>query len=192
MHGCSSNYYVDVGCNHPIKYSNTYLLYQMGWRGLCLDANEYLVRQFRRVRPKDRVDWVCVGGKAGEITFSISRDPALSHVVGNTLVNSRASDEDRRIVIAVKTLQQLFEENNVPAQFGLLSIDLEGHDFIALKSFDIRRWRPYLIVIEIHGLDLEICAENEIVAYLRNAGYKIVCFDANNAIFQNMDAANNC
>jgi len=163
----------------------------MGWSGLCLDANESLVRQFRRVRPKDRVDCVCVGEKAGEITFSISKDPALSHVVGNELVNPRASDEDRRVIIAVKTLSQIFDEHHVPTQFGLLSIDLEGYDFIALKSFDIHRWRPYLVVIEIHGLDLERCAENEIVAYLMNAGYKLVGFDANNAIFRNLAAAAN-
>src|SRR5579862_233282 len=41
-----STFYVDVGCNHPLDSSNTYLLYQMGWRGLCIDANPHLIQEF--------------------------------------------------------------------------------------------------------------------------------------------------
>ena len=26
--------YIDVGCNHPIKYNNTYLLHKRGWVGI--------------------------------------------------------------------------------------------------------------------------------------------------------------
>ena len=32
--------YVDVGCNHPIKYNNTYLLYKKGWNGINVDSDE--------------------------------------------------------------------------------------------------------------------------------------------------------
>ena len=61
-------------------------------------------------------------------------------------------------------------------------------DFAALKSFDIHRWRPYLIMIEIHGLDLETCGRNEIVTFLRSVGYKLVGYETTNAVF--LDAAN--
>ena len=29
--------YIDVGCNHPIKYNNTYLLHKRGWSGINID-----------------------------------------------------------------------------------------------------------------------------------------------------------
>ena len=35
--------YIDVGCNHPIKYNNTYLLYKKGWRGINIDADGGLI-----------------------------------------------------------------------------------------------------------------------------------------------------
>ena len=32
-----NGFYVDVGCNHPIKFNNTYLLYKRGWSGINID-----------------------------------------------------------------------------------------------------------------------------------------------------------
>ena len=33
-------YYIDVGCNHPIKYNNTYLLHKRGWSGINIDLDK--------------------------------------------------------------------------------------------------------------------------------------------------------
>jgi|TARA_B110001452_G_scaffold258424_1_gene253567 hypothetical protein len=33
----SNGIYIDVGCNHPIKYKNTYLLHKKGWNGIKID-----------------------------------------------------------------------------------------------------------------------------------------------------------
>ena len=38
--------YVDVGCNHPIKYNNTYLLYKKGWEGINIDADVNSINLF--------------------------------------------------------------------------------------------------------------------------------------------------
>ncbi len=180
---CPNKFYVDVGCHHPVRISNTFFLYQTGWTGLCIDANPCLISEFHRVRPKDTAECVCVGEKTGETTFVISQNPALSHVATDHIVQPSATNEDRRVLLSVKTLQQLFEEHDVPKQFGLLSIDVEGSDFAVLRSFDLHKWRPHLILIEIHSLDLERCAESEIVLFLRNAGYKIIGYNTYTAFF---------
>ena len=31
--------YLDIGCNHPIKYNNTYLLFKKGWKGINVDLS---------------------------------------------------------------------------------------------------------------------------------------------------------
>ena len=31
--------YIDIGCNHPIKYNNTYLLHKKGWKGINIDLD---------------------------------------------------------------------------------------------------------------------------------------------------------
>ena len=35
-----NGFYVDVGCNHPIKANNTYLLYKKKWFGINIDLDQ--------------------------------------------------------------------------------------------------------------------------------------------------------
>jgi FkbM family methyltransferase len=179
---CSSRYYVDVGCGHPIRLSNTYSLYQQGWSGLCLDGNAGLIELFRRVRPRDDANCVCVGGHRGQAKFVISSDPALSHLADTAGPLSRRSEGEEHLV-EVRTLAELFDAHRVPSRFGLLSIDVEGAEFAVLKSFDLEKHRPVLIVVEIHGLSLTSCAEHAIVADMRTCGYELVGYSVCNAFF---------
>jgi hypothetical protein len=50
---CSPGYYVDVGCFHPTKWSNTYAFYLRGWRGLAIDPNPAVGALWSRLRPCD-------------------------------------------------------------------------------------------------------------------------------------------
>lgn len=34
----SSGIYVDIGAHHPFRFSNTYVFYKRGWRGINVDA----------------------------------------------------------------------------------------------------------------------------------------------------------
>lgn len=45
-----SGFYVDVGCNHPLRGSNTYRFYRKGWRGICVDANPAFASMFAKKR----------------------------------------------------------------------------------------------------------------------------------------------
>ena len=46
--------YVDIGCFHPVKYSNTAKLFNKGWRGYNIDINKTSIDLFKIVRPKDK------------------------------------------------------------------------------------------------------------------------------------------
>lgn len=46
-------FYVDVGAHHPFRFSNTYLLYKQGWRGINIDAMPGSMKLFNRFRPRD-------------------------------------------------------------------------------------------------------------------------------------------
>lgn len=48
-----NGFYVDVGAHHPFRFSNTYLFYQSGWRGINIDAMPGSMKLFNRFRPKD-------------------------------------------------------------------------------------------------------------------------------------------
>ena len=45
-----NGFYLDIGCNHPIKLSNSYNFYLRGWKGICVDANSELIKKFKVVK----------------------------------------------------------------------------------------------------------------------------------------------
>ena len=45
--------YLDIGCYHPIKDSNTALLYKNGWKGINVDISKESIEMFQFFRPKD-------------------------------------------------------------------------------------------------------------------------------------------
>ena len=48
-----NGFYVDVGANHPMHYSNTYLLYKRGWSGINIDPNPASIKLFNWHRRRD-------------------------------------------------------------------------------------------------------------------------------------------
>jgi len=45
--------YLDIGCHHPFRFNNTYLLYKRGWCGVNIDAIQQNIDLFNIHRPRD-------------------------------------------------------------------------------------------------------------------------------------------
>ena len=45
--------YIDVGCQHPIKNNNTYLLFKKGWEGINVDLDKDNIELFKKSRSND-------------------------------------------------------------------------------------------------------------------------------------------
>jgi hypothetical protein len=73
-------FYVDVGCNHPQYYSNTFALYKKGWNGITIDANEALIQRHKRLREKDSSFCTVVSNQEKEIVFTEFEDSLVSSV----------------------------------------------------------------------------------------------------------------
>ena len=41
-----NGFYVDIGCGHPIKNNNTYLLHKKGWHGINVDLDQKCIELF--------------------------------------------------------------------------------------------------------------------------------------------------
>lgn len=177
-------YYVDVGCHHPFSGSNTLSLYSRGWRGLVVDGNPDLIRTFKRCRPRDTAICAVVSDREDSLTFTIAERPELSTVCQQFEHDWIKSSgiKARRQVQAVR-LQRLMEENDVPKRFELLTVDVEGHDYEVLTSFDINEFRPRLIVVEMHGFRPGCKNSNPVFDHLENSGYQLVSYSVMNGIF---------
>jgi FkbM family methyltransferase len=177
--------YIDVGCNAPVRYSNTFELYTRGWRGINIDANVDLINRCKHVRKQDISLQAAISDGEREVTFHKSKDDAVSTIDEERLVewkkNWEFSDEDQETVVT-KTLTSVLDAN-LPSgtNIDLLTIDVEGHDLQVLKGLDLAKYRPKVIIIEIHALDK--VQDNDIYKYLTANGYTLKAFAILSAYF---------
>ncbi len=180
-------FYVDIGCNTPLYFSNTFLLYLTGWNGICVDANERLCNQFRKTRPFDTVVHAAVSDVEKEVTFHISdKVPAVSTIDQQQLDEWKKHWEfNREVKMTTQRIETILDKY-LPAgtSIDLLSIDVEGHDLNALRSVNLTKYRPRFIVIEIHEFKLVQKSTDPIVMYLQENGYELECFSTINGYFR--------
>lgn len=163
--------YVDIGASHPIRISNTYLLYKKGWRGIAVEPIPIFRLYWRIFRPKDRFLNVALGCRSGIATFYEMYPSVLS-----TLCDERAHDliakGHARLItkrlVKVITPQQLIEEHLRFAPTDVLSLDTEGLDESLLQSFPFTMWRPKVIVVEATNES----SRNKIAEMLGRVSYK--------------------
>lgn len=177
--------YVDVGCNRPVKFSNTFELYLRGWRGINIDANRELIEECRRVRKEDVSICAAISDDVREVTFHRAKDDAVSTIDETRLVEWKKhfefDDSDQETVVT-QTLTSVLQANLAEGRgVDLLSVDVEGHDLQVLKGLDFEKYRPKVVIIEIH--DLHTVSENEVCRYLTSKGYVLQAFAVLSAYF---------
>lgn len=175
--------YVDVGCHHPRRGSNTYGLYKRGWSGILIDLEECKVKANQMARRRDQIVLAAVSDK--EEWLDIYSDKNYST---NTTIK-RQDDQDGKSLIGrikTQTLTKILKENHFPTQFELLSIDVEGVDFEVLKGLDLKVYRPEIICIEnwkaLCGLDMLLASETH--QYLRQQQYQLVALTGLSTIYK--------
>ncbi|MCC6887983.1 MAG: FkbM family methyltransferase [Hyphomicrobiales bacterium] len=167
-------FYVDVGCNHPSEYSNTYLLYLFGWRGLVIDADPTYLSGYKDARPNDIVANVAIASEAGERAYFAFEDPGLNTLCPDVARNHQARGERLRTTRStrVERLDAVLARHDVPA-FAFMNVDVEGLDLDVLKSNDWNRYRPMVIAIEDHQMTLSDVGRSETYRFLRDLGYSL-------------------
>jgi FkbM family methyltransferase len=177
-------FYVDVGCNHPVRFSNTFELYKRGWRGINIDANAQLVDLCRHTRPRDVSICAVVSDAEREIVFTEFDNPLLSSVSDRHVERWREhSDVARTRRASARTLNEILRTHDAPQRFDLLSIDVEGHELEVLSALDLEAYRPKLIVVEMHGLRLGDSARGEVWSHLLENDYEMVGYAVMNGYF---------
>ena len=193
LHAPKGSYYIDVGCFHPKKHSNTYRLFKSGWRGINIDVDDIKTDVFRLARPEDE-----------NICCAVGSNPATAKLYSfghyslmNTLDREKADEYVRsgfqceEKAIAVKTLTDIIDKSRFKAEpIGLLNIDVEGFEESVLRSLDFTRYRPRLILIELHIGTLESLLNDRSYQFLtKDLGYEMVNWTGLTVFFLDRDLA---
>ena len=70
--------FLDIGAGHPIKYSNTFLLYIKGIRGISIDANAKNIILHKIFRPMDTSKKFLISKKSTKKFFYEYEDTELN------------------------------------------------------------------------------------------------------------------
>lgn len=169
--------YVDVGSYLPMAFSNTYLLYTMGWQGIAIDPDPDAAAAFRRARPRDQMLELAAGTPEGWTELELFSDSSMNTVVPERAAETRANPHKRHLghvrVMRRPLAAILAERLAADAAVDLMSIDCEGADLNVAQSNDWRRVRPEIVAIEDSRLDLARPEDSEIYRFMTGQGYHL-------------------
>ncbi len=181
----SEGFYIEIGSNEPIHYSNTFKLYLQGWKGILVDGNRDLIEKSIKIRKKD----ICVHGVVSnvkrQVNFYLAENSLMSSLDDQFVQSvSTSGEKPKFITLETVSINEIIAQH-LPAQqkIDLLSIDVEGHDFEVLQSIDLTKYRPSLIVIEDLNHRAVSAEHNTLIQYLRGFQYNLVSTDHLNLYF---------
>lgn len=157
-----SGFYIDVGAHHPYRFSNTCIFYQRGWRGINIDASPELIPTFNKMRKRDVNLCNLVSSNNEYLDFYIFADQVLNTTDKERALSVISEGNDscklKKIIrVESKSLEQILDErNDLPECIDFISIDCEWHDLEVLKSNNWTKYRPKVIIVEIHCDMIEI------------------------------------
>jgi FkbM family methyltransferase len=179
-------FYVDVGAHHPMRFSNTYLLYRRGWMGLNIDANPGSMALFRKIRPRDINIEAAVSFTRQELTYYIFNEPALNTFrkdLALERVSATYSIIEEVKILTVPLWQLLDQHIPTGTVIDMLTVDVEGLDYDVLRSNDWGRYSPEFILVECLGAQtLEQASSDPVAQLLFGQQYSIVAKTMNTVL----------
>ena len=188
--------YIDIGCNHPIKHNNTYLLHKRGWEGINIDADEKCIKEFKNLRKNDHNISALVSNKKDKIKYYFYHERSALNTVDANLVKKRKAKPKKVIVRETTTLNNIIENSPYKkSKLNLLSIDIENHEYEVLKNFKFKRYNIDCIVIEIlntsykeietQNQNLDFILKSNVFKLLEKNNYKLINWVNSDLIFVN-------
>lgn len=176
-------FYVDVGAWDPDLNSVTRHFYDRGWRGVNVEPNPHYLARLRARRPNDVNLGVAVGAQAGRATMTLIHGTGMSTFDRSIAAGHASLDfKQEQTEVELRTLDSIFAEF-APPTVHFLKIDCEGSEADVINAFDLRRFRPWIILVEAtRPLSRELSHETW-DPHIVSADYRFVYFDGLNRFY---------
>ena len=143
----SDGFFVDVGAWDPELDSVTHHFYKRGWSGINIEPNPAYFKLLKTARTRDMNLHLAVGSTAGRADITIIHGTGMSTLHPDIAESHKALEyEQETIDVEMRTLNSIFENANRTVHF--LKIDCEGAESDVINAFDLRRYRPWIILVE--------------------------------------------
>jgi len=166
--------YVDIGCYHPIKYSNTALFYKKGWNGTNIDLNQTSINLFNFSRLRDKNILACLSNKEEWVDVYLDNEFSALNSTNKENIKNFKIKNFKKNRIKTKIFSKIIRQ-----KFDFLNIDCEGNDYKILKTINLKKFKPKLICVEVTKESKKL-----IYNYLNSNNYEILTVRSLSHIFK--------
>jgi len=189
----TSGCFVEFGAYDGEDVSNTSGLADLGWKGIYIEpVKEYFEKCVERHKNNSVTVINCAVGDKN-CTVEISVGGSLS-TISKELVKkfdsmewSKGYHKGSYEKVEQKRLDDILTEQNVPINFDVLSVDVEGCEWESLKYFNIKKWSPKIVIIELHdnniNYDLEWRDNMKLIRFFEESNYRVLYKDYTNTVY---------
>jgi FkbM family methyltransferase len=179
-------FYVDIGAFAPKQFSNTYLLYQQGWRGINIDATPGAMKVFKAARKRDINLEVAVSSKEQDLVFYSWGAPTVTNTLSKTHAEHYTKIIGRppvEVTVHAEPLAAILDRYRQHfTAIDVMNIDVENHTMEVLQSNDWGKYSPAILIIEIEGASVDDILASQEHAFLTSKGYRM-CGWTNPSVF---------
>lgn len=194
----TNGYFVEVGAFDGESWSNSSGLADFGWNGIYIEpVPDYMKRcQERHKSNAVQFEQCAIGIETTDskihVAGGLSTMSENVHVAHKNIFGSAHFSNETEITVPTVRLDTILRKHNVPRNFDLLIVDVEGYEKQVFDSFMLSEYRPKMIIAELSDVhpsynnypDIQ-CSHLAIRNYLVSNGYKEIYIDAINTIFYN-------
>lgn len=160
---------IDIGAFDGVHISNSYVLYNMGWKTIAIEANPILFNFLGSNRPKGINIPKAIVGKSTqtEVVFQTEKSGLYSGIKPNTEYFETEGSQEIRVPAC--TINQVVEEFCANTHIDCISIDVEGTEEEILSSFNFERYKPTMLIIEAN----DQAAEDRLIQLMKPFNYTL-------------------
>jgi FkbM family methyltransferase len=180
LRGVTPGRYVEVGANDPSEFSISRAFYDRGWTGIAIEPVAEFATAFRSQRPDDVVVRAAVTDTdVDTVTLHVIEGTGLSTLDDDIAEGHRSGGwEPRDHVVPARRLDDILAEHLQPGDaIHFMVVDTEGSERAVLSSADLRRWRPWVLVVEATAPRTSQPTHGAWENLVLDAGYEFCMFD---------------
>lgn len=176
-------FFIDIGANAPVGDSVTYAFYERGWRGINVEPVSQWFEMLNEIRPDDINLNVAVSDAQEYLTLYDIPDTGLA--TADQTIAERHRGEGRELIerrVAAVSLDSICQKYAEPV-IHFLKIDVEGAEASVIRSLDLTRFRPQVILVEATLPNSTQVSFTEWESLITEHDYSFVYFDGLNRFY---------
>lgn len=187
--------FVEVGAYDGVFVSNTWGLAERGWRGVMVEPVPQLAAECRKNHarhPAVAVIETAIGPvDQREVTLQLAGTLTTANPDAfrdyESIEWAAPSLTDQTVAVPCQTLDELLTAQEVDPGFELLVVDVEGFEAQVFGAFNLKFWRPQMLIVELvethPDLSAKAAGDARLGQEIATAGYVIAFKDHINTVF---------